>query len=116
MRWSLAPALLIAFAALSLAQPPGPPSGPGIGPGGVAPGLYPTSPAQQYKDLIPSLMEALKDTDPEVRQHTAMALAALGHEAVAPLMKALEDPIKEKRSGAAYALGQMGYNAQEAIP
>jgi hypothetical protein len=72
--------------------------------------------ANQYKDLIPGLMDALKDTDPEVRQHTAMALAALGREAISPLIKALEDPVKEKRASAAYALGQMGHNANEAIP
>jgi hypothetical protein len=113
MRWLIAPALLAAFAALTFAQPAEPPIPPSTS---GAPGLYPPSLARQYKELIPGLMDALKDTDPEVRQHTAMALAALGQEAIAPLVKALDDPVKEKRASAAYALGQMGHNAQEAIP
>src|SRR6266568_1958210 len=115
MRWLIAPALLIAFAAISVAQPAEPPRTPSPPPFGP-PGPYGESMAQHYKDLIPSLLDALKDTDSEVRQHTAMALASLGHEAIGPLTKALEDPVKEKRAGAAYALGQMGYNAHEAIP
>src|SRR5262245_36469642 len=99
MRWLIAPALLLAFAAISTAQPPDAPPVPSSP--ADPPGLYPPSLARQYKDLIPSLMDALKDTDPEVRQHTAMALASLGREAIAPLMKALEDPVKDKRAGAA---------------
>src|SRR5437762_11135512 len=106
MRWLIAPALLVEFAAMSVAQPPEPPGIPSAAP--RPPGLYSPPIAQVYKNLIPSLLDALKDTDPDVRQHTAMALASLGHEAIGPLTKALEDPVKEKRAGAAYALGQMG--------
>src|SRR5947207_78756 len=116
MNWYLAPTLLFTVTTLLSAQPPDLPRPPGPG-GFPGSGLgTPNSLSQQYKDLIPSLIEALKDTDQEVRQHTALALAALGQEAIKPLSKALEDPVKEKRAAAAYALGQMGYNGQEAVP
>ena len=72
--------------------------------------------AQQFKELIPSLIASLKDSDADVRQHSAMALAALGHDAIGPLTEAIRDPSKEKRAAAAYALGQMGYEARDAMP
>jgi hypothetical protein len=115
MRWIFTPAVLVALAATAWAQPKEPPTPPAGVPEPTAP-YGPPSLAREYKELIPSLIDALKDTDPEVRQHTAMALAALGREALAALTKALEDPVKEKRAAAAYALGQMGYNAHDAVP
>jgi HEAT repeat protein len=72
--------------------------------------------AQQFKDLIPTLIEALKDADPEVRQNSAIALASLGQDALAPLKEALKDANKEKRAAAAYALGQMGHAGRDAMP
>src|SRR6185369_9080165 len=102
MRWLLTPALLVALAATADGQPTEPPT---IPPATVPePGNYPPTLARQHKELIPSLIEALKDTDPEVRQHTAMALATLGRDALPPLINALEDPVTEKRAAAAYAL------------
>ena len=54
--------------------PAGPPPGlsrPGYGPSG-----YDLPTAQQFKELVPGLIDALKDPDASVRQHSAMALAA----------------------------------------
>ncbi len=72
--------------------------------------------ARQHKELIPDLIQALQDTDSLVRQHAAMALAAVGPGAVKPLIEALRDPVNEKRAAAAYALGQMGYEGRDAMP
>ena len=71
--------------------------------------------AQQFKELIPGLVDALKDTDAEVRQNSALALAALGRDALVPLKEALKDANREKRAAAAYALGQMGVSGREAM-
>jgi hypothetical protein len=95
--------------------PPPTPPGPGV-PSGFGPSPYGSSASQQFKDLIPGLVDALKDTDAEVRQHSAMALASLGHEALAPLTEAIKDPNKDMRAAAAYALGQMGYEGRTAMP
>src|SRR5207253_9383659 len=92
--------------------PPPLPRPPGVGPNP----FDEHSPARQFKELIPSLIDALKDTDAEVRQHSAMALAALGPEAIKPLSDAMKDPVKEKRAAAAYALGQMGSLSRDAVP
>ena len=72
--------------------------------------------ARQFTELVPALIEALKDSDPDVRQHTALALAAIGADALKPLRDALKDTNKDLRAGAAYALGQMGYTGRDAIP
>jgi HEAT repeat protein len=95
---------IVAFLpALALAQPPDLPK--------------PARPAaQQYKELIPTLIEALNDSDLEVRQYSALALAAVGADALPALKEALQDKCRERRSAAAYALGQMGASAREAIP
>ncbi len=90
------------------------PPPPGFTPGGPPEVFRPAN--QQFKELVPGLIDALKDTDAEVRQHSAMALAAIGQEAIAPLSEAIKDPSKEKRAAAAYALGQMGYDGREAMP
>lgn len=111
----LAIGLLVALTGLTTAQPPPPPPPPG--PGGFDGGYTPYRPAaQQYKELVPGLIAALGDTDTEVRQHSAMALAALGKDAVPSLVDALKDKMKERRAGAAYALGQMGMFGRDAIP
>jgi hypothetical protein len=72
--------------------------------------------AQQYADLVPALIDGLKDADPEVRQHCALALANLGRDALPQLLEALKDSNKEGRAAAAYALGQMGGQGREAVP
>src|SRR5437868_5411715 len=90
MRWITATTLCLILAAALSAQPPDPPRPPGFPPGGPGPGGYgPSDPdglSKQFKDLIPGLIEALKDTDQEVRQHAAMALAGLGPDALKPLI------------------------------
>lgn len=117
MRWFLAAAATVFVAAGLTAQPPDPPAPPGGPPGFPGnPGPDLNSWSRSFKELIPGLLDALKDTDQEVRQNSAMALAAMGQEVLKPLMEALADPIKEKRAAAAYALGQMGHSGQEAIP
>ena len=71
--------------------------------------------AQRFKDLIPGLIEALKDADPDVRQHASLALAAVGTDALKPLAEALKDVNKERRAAAAYAIGQMGFAGRDAL-
>lgn len=70
----------------------------------------------QNKDLIPSLIEALKDTEADVRLGAAHALASLGKEAVPSLMETLSHKDKNLRAFAIYALGQAGKPAGPAIP
>lgn len=72
--------------------------------------------AQQYKELVPALIESMKDSDADVRQHAAIALATIGRDALKPVLEALKSANKEQRSAAAYALGQMGELGQEGIP
>lgn len=99
----------------SVAQPPVVPNVPPSEPPAV---VLPAPPdlTRRYQELIPKLLDALRDPDAEVRQYAALALAGLGEEVIAPLSRALEDPNKDMRSAAAYALGQMGFPAHTAIP
>ena len=113
MRFGIVPISLLLLPVLALAQPQRPldlptlPSSP-TGPLRTA--------AQEYKELIPGLIDALKDEDSEVRQYSALSLAAIGREALPALMEALKDPSKEERSAAAYAIGRIGPQARESIP
>jgi HEAT repeat protein len=109
-------ACVLLMSPLLAAQPPDPPP-PGTHPPGFGLGYADDmAPARRFKELIPGLIEALKDSDADVRQHSAMALAALGRDAMKPLGEALKDPVKEKRAAAAYALGQMGYLGADSMP
>jgi HEAT repeat protein len=65
--------------------------------------------------LVRRLIDALKDSDPDVRQNLGTALAKIGPAAVEPLTEALGDSLPERRAGAAYALGQMGTAARPAL-
>jgi HEAT repeat protein len=82
----------------------------------------PSRPAQppagsvHYKDLIPSLLAALADSDGVVRQLAASTLVKIGPQAVGPLTEALNSKDREMRANAAYVLGQMGEHAPEALP
>jgi hypothetical protein len=109
MRLSIPVVWLLVLSAPLSAQPR---SSPGPAPGSSDQGGI----ARQYAGLIPDLIESLKDTDADVRQHAAMALSTLGAEVLKPLTGALEDPVNEKRAAAAYALGLMGYEGREAMP
>ena len=112
MRWSTPTVLLFVLATSLPAQTP-PVSG---SPSSRASNNESRSPARQFTDLIPGLIEALKDTDSDVRQHAAMSLATLGPEALKPLIESLQDPVREKRAASAYALGHMGYEGHDAMP
>jgi hypothetical protein len=116
MRWSFPVSFALFTSATMYAQPPDLPPPPPRPPAYAPDHLGDPSAARQFKDLVPSLIDALKDTDAEVRQHAAMALAAVGPEAIKPLSDALKDPVKEKRAAAAYALGQMGALSRDAMP
>lgn len=68
------------------------------------------------KTLVPALIAALRDGDPEVRQTTAYTLVSLGKGAVPALTTALGDKDPELRANAANILGQFGKLAQDALP
>jgi hypothetical protein len=65
------------------------------------------------KGLVPALIASLKDTDKDVRQFAAGALARVGQEAVEPLLDLLKGNDKAQRANAAYVLGLIGTPAQE---
>ena len=72
----------------------------------------------QLKDseILDQLIDALKDTDPDVRQNLSTALSKYGQTAVEPLVKALGSDTAGRRAGAAYALAQLGSGARPALP
>lgn len=75
---------------------------------------------EQHKDLLPTLIEALKDKDKETQMMVEEAIIALGAEAVPGLIEAVDGKDTELRVPAAKLLGRManeaGYPAKEAIP
>lgn len=85
---------------------------------GLAGEVRPQSPAPPLatRDLIAALIDTLRDTDVEVRTYAAVALAAVGGEAVDPLVTTLTDKNSSARAAAAYALGVMGAPATPGIP
>jgi hypothetical protein len=109
MRWLPTCCLALLAAGPVVAQVPTPLTPPGH--------PAPTRP-MDLKELIPPLLDALKDSDADVRQSAAGALAAIGREAVAPLLKVFEDKDKDKdtRTGIAFVFGQMGVQGREALP
>lgn len=66
--------------------------------------------------LVRSLAQGLGDADPEVRLHLGIALSKLGSIAVPTLIEALRDRNPDRRAGAAYALAQMRSDGRYAIP
>jgi hypothetical protein len=68
------------------------------------------------KDLVPTLLESLKDKDQDVRKYVAGALVRVGKEAVEPLTEILKGKDKAQRANAAYILGRIGAEAREAMP
>src|SRR5205809_266049 len=64
----------------------------------------PKARAELPKDLVPTLIESLKDQDKSVRQYAASALARVGKEAVDPLLELLKSKDKAQRANAAYIL------------
>ena len=57
---------------------------------------------------VPSLIEAMRDQDSEVRIHAAIALAEIGKDAVPFLIEVLQDQDPEVRAHAVAALKQIG--------
>src|SRR5262249_9461953 len=70
----------------------------------------------QHKELVPTLIDGLKDPDAQVRQMATFTLGQLGKDAVPALSEALASKDRELRANAAYALGQFGRLAQDAVP
>ncbi|CAK9046925.1 unnamed protein product [Durusdinium trenchii] len=68
--------------------------------------------------VVPRLLQSLKETDSEVRRNAAIALEATEptDEIVQALLKALEDGNTGVRSNAVKTLGKMGPAAAEAVP
>lgn len=67
------------------------------------------------RDLVAALIDTLRDPDVEVRTYGAIALAAVGAEAVDPLVTTLADKNPSARAAAAYSLGVMGAPATPGI-
>lgn len=68
---------------------------------------------------VPSLLETLKDKDPNMRYYAAKELGHFGaqaKDAVPALTEALKDEEKIVRMGAAYALAEIGPDARTALP
>jgi vesicle coat complex subunit len=113
MCFGIVPISLLLLPMLALAQPQRPLDLPALPSNPPAPLR---TAAQEYKELIPGLIDALKDEDSEVRQYSALSLAAIGREALPRLIEVLRDPNTGVRSAAAYAIGRIGPQAREAIP
>jgi hypothetical protein len=106
--------------------PPGGPGGgtapgfPGIAPpfGGPGPGLGGPGRPESYKDLIPVLIDSLKDADGDIRTNAAAALSSIGQEAIEPMLDILKDKNEDKdvRANIVQILGDMGFNANDALP
>jgi hypothetical protein len=94
----------------------GPAGGPPMGPPQPFPVPAGRERAELPKDLVPTLIEALKDQDKDIRKYVASALVRIGKEAVEPLIDLLKAKDKAQRANAAYILGQIGADAQEALP
>ena len=65
--------------------------------------------------ILTQLIDALKDTDPDVRQNLATSIGKFGSLAVEPLVNALSNETAGRRAGAAYSLGQLGSSAKPAL-
>ena len=81
--------------------------------------LLPHININQGKVVVPELIDALLDEDPEVRAAAAFGLGKIGPEAktaVPALINGLSDEDIEARSWAAIALGYIGPDSKEAVP
>jgi HEAT repeat protein len=73
-------------------------------------------PPLKNEQLVANLIEMLDDSDHDVRQNIAVALANLGDAAVPSLINSLDHARPERRMGAAIALGLVRPAASSAIP
>ncbi|MEJ5185587.1 MAG: HEAT repeat domain-containing protein, partial [Candidatus Geothermincolales bacterium] len=68
------------------------------------------------EDALPSLVDALKDPDPQIRAKAAWCLGVMGSErAVEPLLEALGDASRDVRLSVAGALKKIGHPAVEPL-
>src|SRR5262245_4606137 len=104
------------------APPPGtipPLFGPGRTPDGTGiPGAPGSVKAEVVKELIPALIDALKDSEGDVRSNAAAALAGLGRQAVEPMHEQLKDKNQDRelRANIIQVLAQLGRNASDTLP
>lgn len=72
------------------------------------------------KEVVPPLIEALKDKEDEVRAHVALTLALVGPGAKEPVAAALVDALNDKnaevRQYAADGLGRIGAVTKKVVP
>lgn len=68
------------------------------------------------KELVPALVNSLKDIDNEVVQAAAQGLSILGNDALPALIESLQSKEEVQRANAALVIGKMGPFAQSAIP
>lgn len=80
---------------------------------GTQPPESPTG-VPSLNETIAVLAESLHDSDAQVRQHAASALANIGPPAVTTLQRALMDKDPNARAAAAYAFGYLGTDARPA--
>src|SRR5262249_23326317 len=78
------------------ARNPGQPGGFQQPPGGIGC----AQPGQPFKDVVPPLIEALKDSEQEVRHAAAATLVVIGREAVPSLLDLLKGKDPEARANA----------------
>lgn len=95
---------------LPLPAPPGPLPAP------VAPPATGGPVTTRPKELVPALVQGLKDSEADVRRINAATLTALGTDAVPALAETLQDKDRDLRANAAYLLGQLGRSATGALP
>ena len=98
--------LLLLFPLLSWGQPElGPP-----------PRVVPEGPKEHQwpKELVPALVQSLKDNDLDVRQYARSALLKLGPNSIPALIQATKSPDPELRRMAVALLGELA--ADDAMP
>jgi hypothetical protein len=75
------------------------------------------TPAQKYKNLVPSLRTALRDSEPGIRQHAAQALGYLGRDALPAIMELLRSKNRDQRwRGVSVMMRMRAGEGQDAIP
>ena len=111
-RWIIAALLAVAATAILGAQSAAPPARPVATPKApdfMQESVEEVSPAAARGDLVEPLLEALKDSDPQVREKAAIGLSFRRDERIVePLLTALQDEDSQVREKAAIALGASG--------
>ncbi|HZU34808.1 MAG TPA: HEAT repeat domain-containing protein [Gemmataceae bacterium] len=71
---------------------------------------------ERNRNLVPTLLDALKDKDETIRRNATEALRGLGSDAIPSLLEVLRGNDQELRVAAAILLGNMGPKAEVAMP